>query len=201
MKRKLLSILVFLLGSAGFCNTVTITNAGTTFTPSTVTITFGDSVNFSLGSIHNAVEVSEATWNSNGNTTLPGFSTPFGGGFVLPAQLNTGTHYYVCTTHASMGMKGIIIVQNPIGIAESSLKETVSIYPNPASTFLHTCFNNFLNEKIKLTILNVSGEELLSKQIDNGERDIDVSNLQNGLYYVVISTVKKQVSTKIIIYR
>jgi hypothetical protein len=55
--------------------------------------------------------VSQATWNANGTTPLPGgFSVPFGGGMVLPSQLGIGTHYYVCQAHVSFGMKGKIIV-------------------------------------------------------------------------------------------
>ncbi len=90
----------------------TITVVGASFSPSTITITSGDSVLFSISTAHNAVEVSQATWNANGNTSLSGgFSTPFGGGLVLPSNLTVGTHYYVCAPHASIGMKGIIIVQ------------------------------------------------------------------------------------------
>jgi plastocyanin len=88
--------------------TVTVTNAGFAFSPATVTIRAGDAVNFSLESIHNVVEVSKATWDANGNTSNGGFTMPFGGGshtFNRP-----GIYYYVCSPHASLGMKGTIIV-------------------------------------------------------------------------------------------
>ncbi len=114
MKRKsILSLLLFSKSLIGFCTVWTVNNSGSTFSPATLTISPGDSVNFILASIHNAVEVDQSTWNSNGSAALSGgFQTPFSGGMVLPAQLATGTHYYVCTNHVSGGMKGTIIVLN-----------------------------------------------------------------------------------------
>jgi hypothetical protein len=98
----------------------------------------------------------------------------------------------------------------PVGIdndlAGTSGKQ-ISVYPNPASTHIHIKFNNEVNqsagnkdEKNILSIRNIVGEELLSKQIQNGESDIDVSNLQNGFYFVSMKTNKSQVNdTKLII--
>lgn len=117
MKTKLPLLLLFLVMSKVANSTVwTINNSGLTFSPNLVTINFGDTVIFSTAINHDAREVSMATWNANGNVALAGgFQTPFGGGFVLPAQLAVGTHYYVCTPHASMGMKGRIVV-NPCAL-------------------------------------------------------------------------------------
>ncbi|MBK7966307.1 MAG: hypothetical protein IPK10_14175 [Bacteroidetes bacterium] len=72
----------------------------------------GDTVTFSINGSHDAREVSQTTWNANSSAALlGGFQVPFGGGTLFPAQLGVGTHYYVCTNHISMGMKGTIIVQ------------------------------------------------------------------------------------------
>lgn len=86
----------------------TITNSGNSFTPSLVTITQGDTVLFQLAGTHNAQEVDLATYNANGSTPITGFQTNFGGGQVT--GLTIGTHYYVCSPHAAMGMKGRIVV-------------------------------------------------------------------------------------------
>lgn len=115
MKSFLLSIAFVLTATLGFSTTNYIYNLGNSFAPDTITITVGDSVFFDLSSSHNAIEVSQTTWNSNGNSTLSGgFQTSYGGGLVLPSHLALGTHYYVCAPHASMGMKGVIIVQSCI---------------------------------------------------------------------------------------
>lgn len=88
--------------------TYTVVSSGFTFSPATITVHAGDTIQFNLSSIHNAVEVSQATWNANGTTSNGGFSLPFGGGALV--LVDTGTYYYVCQVHASMGMKGMIIV-------------------------------------------------------------------------------------------
>ncbi len=89
--------------------TVTVTNSGFTFSPAEVTINAGDSVQWQIASIHTVVEVTEQNWNANLNTPKAGgFSTPFGGGTV---KFDTpGTYFYVCSPHASLGMKGKVIV-------------------------------------------------------------------------------------------
>lgn len=91
-----------------FATTTTVTNSGNTFVPADITITQGDTVNFSITNAHDVVEVSQATYNANGNTSNGGFSLPFGGGTLI--GLAPGTYYYVCTPHASLGMKGTITV-------------------------------------------------------------------------------------------
>ena len=132
-------ILTFLILSTfitGYCTVWTVNSSGYTFTPATITIIVGDTVNFSIASSHNSVEVSQTTWNSNGSTALSGgFQTPMGGGIVLPAQLTVGTHYYVCVPHASMGMKGTIIVQNCIA---PTTPGTISGNTNPCSLGTYT---------------------------------------------------------------
>lgn len=98
----------------------------------------------------------------------------------------------------------------PVGIENDKINNSaqqVIIYPNPASTNIHIKFNNEVNqsagnkdEKNTLSIRNIIGVELLSKQIRNGESDVDVSNLQNGLYFMGITTSNNQsLNTKLII--
>jgi len=109
--KSLLTLLLITLSTSAFCTIWTINTSGFTYTPATTNILFGDTVVFTFGGSHDAREVSLTTWTANGNTPLPGgFQTAFGGGMVLPAQLAVGTHYFVCTPHASLGMKGTIIV-------------------------------------------------------------------------------------------
>jgi len=89
--------------------TVTVTNDGFSFSPDQITINAGDTVEFVLNGIHNAVEVSETTWNANGTLSNGGFALPLGGGEVTLNE--PGTYYYVCQPHVgAFGMKGRIIV-------------------------------------------------------------------------------------------
>jgi len=197
--KKIFTCLAFALFTASaFCTTVTITNSGFTFTPGTVTINAGDSILFSLSSIHKVAEVAQATWNANGATQLPGgFSTALGGGIVVPAFLTVGTHWYVCQPHASMGMKGIIIVQNSSGITENQLSAAISVYPNPVSSNLTVKVGMPGGGTLRLS--NALGEILEQRQVNTVACSVDLGNKPKGIYFVTfidvagIETVKKVV--------
>ncbi|MFZ4399768.1 MAG: T9SS type A sorting domain-containing protein [Bacteroidales bacterium] len=138
MKTKIiLSFLLLLMSVSGFSTVWTVNNVGTSFSPATITINTGDSVNFSIDASHNALEVSLTTWNADDNTPLTGgFETNYGGGLVLPSNLTTGTHYYVCSPHASMGMKGIIIVQNcSLPAQPTAINGSASICASTSNTY------------------------------------------------------------------
>ena len=184
MKKLLFSLLLFLLSTASFCTTWQITNAGFTFSPATVTIQLGDSVNFTLAPVHDALEVSQATWNANGSTPLPGgFLVPFGGGLLVPSQLPVGTHYYVCENHVSLGMKGIIIVQNNAGISANQLPLNFSVYPNPASTSITlNAGSNLVGSHYFIT--DLAGRQVLNGNLANEATLVDISQLIPGVYMI-----------------
>jgi plastocyanin len=192
MKKTLFLLLLFLLSSAVYSTTWIITNSGYTFTPASVTITFGDDVNFTLESIHNAVEVTKATWDVNGNTALAGgFQTSLGGGLVPSSQLGVGTHYYVCSPHASLNMKGVIIVQSITGIEKNKFQPDFSIYPNPSNNLITIkASNNLTGSKYFLT--DQQGREVLDGKLVGEATLVDVSQLSPGIYLIQIIGNRKQ---------
>ena len=70
-------------------------------------------------------------------------------------------------------------------------KLDVKIYPNPASSILHIQLSNTSNSIVHINIVNILGQELISKQIQSGENSIDVSTLPNGIYFVRATTGKQ----------
>jgi len=190
MKTILSLLLLVLSTSISFSTSWTINNSGNTFSPSTITIVVGDDVTFNLESVHNAVEVSQATWNANGTAALAGgFQVALGGGPVQAALLGVGTHYYVCTPHASLGMKGTIIVQNATGIEENKLPAGFSIYPNPSLISLTLNAND---DEIGsgFYIADLAGRRVATGKIENNITTIDISYLARGTY--LIGTVDRR---------
>jgi plastocyanin len=191
MKKLLLSLLLFLFGTASFCTTWTITNSGDTFVPATLTIVIGDSVNFVVEAIHKPVEVSQATWNANGNTPLPGgFDLPFGGGFVLPALLGVGTHYYVCSVHVSFGMKGTIIVQSNSGINNIQPPLNLTVSPNPASTSITISAGSDLVGS-QYMITDQAGRQVITGKLTDVTTPVDISQLTSGIYMIQVAGIKR----------
>jgi len=192
MKRFTFISVLLMYSLTGFSAKKEITNSGFTFNPATLNIEAGDNVTFVLEGIHNAVEVSQATYDANGTTPLPGgFSVPFGGGEVLPAQLPIGTHWYVCTTHVASGMKGIIIVGTPTGIEESTVLPDISIFPNPAIDLITVrASNNLLGTQYFIT--DQHGSQMLTGKIDSETISINISQLKNGIYLFQVAGQKRR---------
>jgi len=198
MKTKILLSLLFLSTSmTGFCTTWTILSvtSGDVFVSDSITINLGDSVNFdlSLSSAypHDAVEVSQATWNANGATPLPGgFSVPTGiGGLVLPAQLTVGVHYYVCTLHS--GMKGRIFVVNPNGINQPTFQTNISVYPNPATDLITVkASNNILG--LTFIIADQTGRQVMTGKLNDETTSVNISELATGIYLFQVGELSKQ---------
>jgi plastocyanin len=191
MKYILSIILLFLLSITGFSTKWTITNSGDTFVPSTLTIASGDSVLFAVASNHQPIEVSQATWNADGNTQLPGgFSLPFGGGLVLPSQLGTGTHYYVCSVHALMGMKGTITVQSSSGIENNQFQQKISVFPNPAHNVITiTIEKDLVGSQYYIT--DQAGKKVSDGTLLFSSNPIDLNELTPGIYLIQVVGQRK----------
>lgn len=104
-------------GECGTVHTVTTTDDTTDmeaymdFSPEDLTIAVGDCVNFEMSSTHNAIEVSQDSYDNRDGTPLEGgFQVQFG----ETAEIffgEAGTHYYVCQPHISADMIGTITVE------------------------------------------------------------------------------------------
>jgi photosystem II stability/assembly factor-like uncharacterized protein len=73
----------------------------------------------------------------------------------------------------------------------SFTSNTLNIYPNPASTTI-TIETSDISNKNRLSILNLSGQELITRQITEPKTQIDISTLPSGVYFVRL-TVEKTV--------
>jgi len=191
--------LLIIISTSGLSETWHITNSGNSFSPNSITITLGDEVVFTLSSVHNVVEVSQSTWDTNGSSPLSGgFQLGFGGGTVQAAQLGVGSHYYVCAPHAAMGMKGIIIVQVATSIEENSLLKGLTVFPNPSSSLISiTVGKDDVNSFYQ--IIDLIGREVLNGKLTSETTQVDVSNLKPGTYLVKVVGTKRKI-LKIIKY-
>jgi len=160
MKKMYVTVFLSVLFLFSYGTTYQIVNIGVTFSPSTLTINQGDDVTFTLNSLlHNAVEVSQASWNADDATPLSGgFSVPFGGILVNIGQLGVGTHYYVCTNHVTFGMKGTITVQGTLAVPETRIQNELLIYPNPAKDNLTVQYTSSGTEVVEMKLFDLQGK-------------------------------------------
>lgn len=180
-----------------------ITNDGFSFSPAVLTIQLGDTVTFQLTSVHNALEVDKTTWDANANDPVTGFTTPNGGGMILPAQLPVGTHYYVCEFHASSGMKGTITVEQTTDIQGKQSQSEVKLYPNPSEGLFYFSFASDANRglTIQLEVFDILGQKVLqiSDVIRENHHQFDLSAYPKGVYFARFSSVKFNYDRRIVV--
>jgi len=198
--KKILLASAFSIGLLATKATVhTITISGTTFTPATVAANVGDTVAWVITGIHTATEVSSTTWAANGNTPFPGGP---GGGFNYNASstmsfsswikvMTPGTIYYVCSPHASMGMKGQINVSGTAGITEPNKELAFQVYPNPATNYINVNVSGSDENTATIEVINLLGSKVIDlggkQSLVNGVKRIDISALPKGVYFLNIT--------------
>ncbi len=191
--KHIIIIAILLMTFVGWVQTTThtITNSGFSFSPANITINLGDTIKFQLSSLHNAVEVSQSTWNSNGNTPNGGFTTPFGGGIVVLQEAKI--YYYVCSPHASIGMKGTITVNSTTDIKNISQDIPVRFnlyqnYPNPFNPSTIIRYSLPEASYVTLTIFDIIGREvakLIEEVQTAGHKEVvwNAYNYPTGVYF------------------
>jgi hypothetical protein len=76
-----------------------------------------------------------------------------------------------------------------LGINEVNSESHINIFPNPAPNSI-TIENNNPNKEITLTIFNINGQEIMQQQIKDKKTQVDISNLNSGIYFFKLITDK-----------
>ncbi len=192
MKKTIIFILIMVVSTTiSFSTTHTIVNSGFTFSPSSLTVSVGDTINFLLAAVHTAREVNEAAWNANETTTNGGFDLPNGGGTIVLSQ--AGTYYYICVPHASLGMKGTITVNTatdvkPLDDISPDNFVLMQNYPNPFNPATTISFSLPSKTFVSLIVFNAQGKEvaiLVNEELPAGyySRKWNGINLSSGVYF------------------
>ncbi len=73
----------------------------------------------------------------------------------------------------------------------------ISIYPNPSNGKV---WIEGLKEEAEITIYDASGQKLLNRNIPAGKVDLDLSNLQKGIYLVKLVSENKTYTQRIVLF-
>jgi len=140
--------------------------------------------------------------NSSSGTLLAEYS-----GSSIPPSVtsSSGKMYILFYTNNSNNNDGWdATYSSNVGINENDFSKSISIYPNPAEDIINISFNSKENQDFIVEILSVSGKEVYSDAIkdSNGDlylKNIDVSQLSQGVYILRILGETMIVNRKIII--
>jgi len=87
------------------------------------------------------------------------------------------------------------------GIAENNNSSLFNLFPNPAKNRITITIrqSNILKDKLAVSIYNTNGQLLLQQQIKQKETQLNVSNLEKGIYIVKLSYNDKSEIKRIVI--
>ncbi|RYZ44722.1 MAG: PKD domain-containing protein, partial [Sphingobacteriales bacterium] len=87
------------------------------------------------------------------------------------------------------------IIPKGLGIAAITKDDGISIYPNPASDVL--VIENKAGKFNQVSIVNTLGQVVKKQKIFKGNNKVEITNMNSGLYYVIISGNEGARSVKI----
>lgn len=95
----------------------------------------------------------------------------------------------------SNGIPDYLDNQVALGLTDNQVKNLIQIYPNPAEDFI-SITNQSEWSIDNISIYSIDGSKVKELQTLNENQKIDVSNLQSGLYLIIIQTNNQTLSYK-----
>jgi hypothetical protein len=117
---------------------------------------------------------------------------------VFSSDFNNDTKPDLVTTSYQNQKVAVFINFNNVGVLTNNYKKDIYIFPNPTSD--HFFIDANTTEKLTVDIYDLNGRLLLSKIINN-KSNIDISNLNEGVYSLTVKTIDNITIKKMVIVR
>ena len=164
------------------------------------TLPLADDVQFILNAFEGLVSTATLTlFNINGTQVFQLAHDGTNTARVLNIlNLTAGDYYFTITGTTETGSYEVKVTpQTTLSITDNSLDNLVVLYPNPAKDKINISLSNTLN--IATTnVYDVTGKLILSKNLNNAESQMDVSQLQTGIYFIKIETENASITKRFI---
>ena len=82
-----------------------------------------------------------------------------------------------------------------VGIKETALNISLSIFPNPTSDYLTLKVEDYNNEALSYNLINEQGKLVMNEQITNQDTQVAMSTLARGAYFINILQANKKIQT------
>ena len=82
-----------------------------------------------------------------------------------------------------------------VGIKETALNISLSVFPNPTSDFLTLKVQDYNNETLSFDLLDEQGKLVLNEQITTQDTQVAMSTLARGSYFINIVQKNKKIQT------
>lgn len=202
MKKVLLPVLFCAISSLSIAQQYTTYNVTTTsssFDPDTLMAEVGDTIAFTITTGHDVTQVSDSVYWANGVDPLPGgFVAGVGNDSLVITT--TDTLYFVSSP--DRGYKLIVFVSDmstslPVS---SAVSNGIRVYPNPAQSNVAVQFPQAMHVE-SVSLVNSHGSEVLNQSVQSSisSHNLNVGNLEKGIYQVVITGSDKRYVSKIVV--
>ncbi len=121
--------------------------------------------------------------------------TVFASGFVDPSGNSDGPEFGLYVATQSGGITKLP-EKSSSGITNATQK-TFDIFPNPASNKVRIQLDDLKAEDVSIELIDQKGQVLKRKQVGSGnDTNLDLSNYENGAYFLRIENEGKQIATE-----
>ena len=101
-------------------------------------------------------------------------------------------------TPAYFGIDNFTTSDNFVGISENNLTSKLVVYPNPFNNKLNIDLATTGNEKIEISVSDVSGKIIYNENFTGIHYTIDLEYLQKGIYFIEVKTGEYKTVKKLI---
>lgn len=143
---------------------------------------------FLLSFSANAQTVHQVLSATGGDATGTGGSVAYSVGQIVYTT-HTGT-----TGSVAQGVEQAYEIYS-VGIKETTLNISLSVFPNPTSDFLTLKVEDYNNEALNYTLLDEQGRLVFNEQITTQDTQVAMSTLARGAYFINIGQTNKKIQT------
>ena len=125
---------------------------------------------------------------TGGDATGSGGTVAYSVGQIVYTT-NTGT-----TGSVAQGVDQAYEISS-VGIKETALNISLSVFPNPTSDYLTLKVEDYNNEALSYSLLDEQGKLVLNEQITNQDTQVAMSTLARGAYFINVLQANKKIQT------
>ncbi len=141
--------------------------------------------------VSDTVSISEIDTNSF-SVTSPGPAV-----INIPITVNAITDSNTTLSFSTVVYCGILTT----GAIENEIIDNIIITPNPTNGEINIDLSNYNSGKLKINIINILGQSVFEKSNIQNNEYLNIGNINNGIYYLILSNNSTQFTKKIVVQK